>query len=576
MESSNMSAIDPSKPEAGFATTASVRFNFAAAAIELDQAAAAIGDNAAAILVNQGNIGDNGADIATNAAAILVNQGNIGDNAAGIADNAAAILVNQGDIGDNAAGIGANAAAILVNQGDIAGNTSAILERQMLSEKAAINGYCPLDNSALVPIINIPITNLTFMGGWDAAPGLLPAAPTSGNFWVISNAGTLTVVPPGGTTPTPTAMIEGDYLLYADSDGYFYQIKPNFDLEDARYLQLAGGILTGPVDGVPPVEPEHLTRKDFVDAGDAAALAAAAAAQGTADTALANAATADGKAVAAHNAADAAQVSADAADGKAVAAQGTADTALANAATADGKAVAAQSTADGAAAAAAAAQGTANAAMPKAGGAFTGVVGLVPGAAAVDALQKAQIDQAIADAIAAIPPPVSLELPVGAMVLGYNPTGLLPGTWVQLPEGTFLMNTVAGAAPAGGSNDAVTVAHGHAVTDPGHGHAVVDPTHTHTVVDPMHSHSFDLKEAGASAAQAGGESGATVNSQATTSVLTGITNAVAATGVSVTAGPAGVTVNSGGSGVTVGDTGTPGAGLNRPLFEGVAIYKRTA
>jgi hypothetical protein len=543
MESSNMSAIDPSKPEAGFATTASVRFNFAAAAIELDQAAAAIGDNAAAI------------------------------------------LVNQGDIGDNAAGIGANAAAILVNQGDIAGNTSAILDRQMLSEKAAINGYCPLDNSALVPIINIPITNLTFMGGWDAAPGLLPAAPTSGNFWVISNAGTLTVVPPGGTTPTPTAMIEGDYLLYADSDGYFYQIKPNFDLEDARYLQLAGGILTGPVDGVPPVEPEHLTRKDFVDAGDAAALAAAAAAQGTADTALANAATADGKAVAAHNAADAAQVSADAADGKAVAAQGTADTALANAATADGKAVAAQSTADGAAAAAAAAQGTANAAMPKAGGAFTGVVGLVPGAAAVDALQKAQIDQAIADAIAAIPPPVSLELPVGAMVLGYNPTGLLPGTWVQLPEGTFLMNTVAGAAPAGGSNDAVTVAHGHAVTDPGHGHAVtdpghghavVDPTHTHTVVDPMHSHSFDLKEAGASAAQAGGESGATVNSQATTSVLTGITNAVAATGVSVTAGPAGVTVNSGGSGVTVGDTGTPGAGLNRPLFEGVAIYKRTA
>ena len=90
---------------------------------------------------------------------------------------------------------------------------------------------------------------------------------------------------------------------------------------------------------------------------------AASNAQSTANTALANAATADGKAVAAQ--ADATQALADAAtaDGKAVAAQSTANTALANAATADGKAVAAQADATQALADAAAAQSDADAAL---------------------------------------------------------------------------------------------------------------------------------------------------------------------------------------------------------------------
>lgn len=114
---------------------------------------------------------------------------------------------------------------------------------------------------------------------------------------------------------------------------------------------------------------------------------AAEAAQGTADTAVQNAAaaqlaaegaqgtanTAVQKADAAQGTADEALANAATADGKAVAAQGTADTALANAATADGKAVAAQDAADAAQLAAEGAQDTADEAKESAATANEGV-----------------------------------------------------------------------------------------------------------------------------------------------------------------------------------------------------------
>lgn len=135
----------------------------------------------------------------------------------------------------------------------------------------------------------------------------------------------------------------------------------------------------------------HSTRITTAQQRADAAYAAAGAAQSTANTALANAATADGKAVAAQQAADAAQATADealadaaaaqaaadAAQAAADAAQGDATDALADAAAAqaradaayaaagvaDGKAVAAQARADEALAAAAAAQSAADAAQ---------------------------------------------------------------------------------------------------------------------------------------------------------------------------------------------------------------------
>lgn len=92
----------------------------------------------------------------------------------------------------------------------------------------------------------------------------------------------------------------------------------------------------------------------------------AVAAQSTANTAVTNAKTADGKAVAAQNTANTAVANAKTADGKAVTAQNTANTAVANAKTADGKAVAAQNTANTAVANAKTADGKAVAADKKA------------------------------------------------------------------------------------------------------------------------------------------------------------------------------------------------------------------
>jgi hypothetical protein len=144
--------------------------------------------------------------------------------------------------------------------------------------------------------------------------------------------------------------------------------------------------------------------------------------------------------------------------------------------------------------------------------------------------RKDYVDQAIADAIAAIPPP-AIDFPVGAMLIGFDPNGIFPGTWEQLPEGTFLMNTIAGADPAGGSNNAVTI------------------SHTHTASSPPHSHTIqgDIDNGSNSRART-----ATTNRPATIS-----TDAVAVT-------------------VTVDPAGVDGTGLNRPQYVGVAVWQRTA
>ena len=41
--------------------------------------------------------------------------------------------------------------------------------------------------------------------------------------------------------------------------------------------------------------------------------------------------------------------------------------------------------------------------------------------------------------------------PPGSYYIGPNPNGVFPGTWVQLAEGTFLMNTISGSDPSGGT-----------------------------------------------------------------------------------------------------------------------------
>jgi hypothetical protein len=109
--------------------------------------------------------------------------------------------------------------------------------------------------------------------------------------------------------------------------------------------------------------------------------------------------------------------------------------------------------------------------------------------------------------------------PVGALEFGYDPNGILPGTWTQWPEGTFIMNTIAGADAAGGSNDAVVVTHHHGIR-------------------------LQSQESGWNTRTVGGNSvGATSN------------------GISPD---------------DVQDTGVAGTNLNKPLYKGVAVWERTA
>jgi hypothetical protein len=164
---------------------------------------------------------------------------------------------------------------------------------QLKSEKGANDGYCPLNSSGLVPAALLPVTNLEFLGTWDASGNTLPPTPAGGGFYVISVAGTLTLVPADGSssTPTPTAVNPGDYILYSDETTFWYQLVPNFDQEDARYVQLSGSTMTGQIVGITPVSAGDLTRKDYVDAADLVNSQEAQAAQVAADAANSNANT---------------------------------------------------------------------------------------------------------------------------------------------------------------------------------------------------------------------------------------------------------------------------------------------
>ena len=101
-----------------------------------------------------------------------------------------------------------------------------------------------------------------------------------------------------------------------------------------------------------------------------------------------------------------------------------------------------------------------------------------------DLSRKDYVDNQIAAAVAAL-----LIKPIGALEFGYDPNGILTGTWTQLPEGTFIMNTVGGADVAGGSNNAVVISHTHTITHThsiAHNHASTTSgsttaSHTHSI-----------------------------------------------------------------------------------------------
>ena len=163
-----------------------------------------------------------------------------------------------------------------------------------------------------------------------------------------------------------------------------------------------------------------------------------------------------------------------------------------------------------------------------------------------DLTRKDYVDTQIQAALDSLVKP-----PVGALIFGWNPNGLLEGTWTQLPEGTFIMNTVGGSDPAGGSNNAVNIAHGHTLNNPSHNHTASQPPHSHT--------------------QLGGRNadGVVVNRAATANPdnPTNFTSEPATPAITVVQATTAVTAN---------DAGVPGTNLNKPLYKGVAVWERTA
>jgi len=175
------------------------------------------------------------------------------------------------------------------------------------------------------------------------------------------------------------------------------------------------------------------------------------------------------------------------------------------------------------------------------------------------------------------------DKPVGALEFGYNPNGILSGVWTQWPEGTFLMNTVGGADPSGGSNTAVVVSHTHTIA---HTHSIAhDHPNTTTSTAGNHSHAAAGNHTHSFTGYSGNNnSGGRVTTSSSSNVRGTAVTGAAGNHSHAAAGNHTHTLNvpaySGNSGASSaansGSAGQSGANKNKPLYKGVAVWERTA
>jgi len=86
------------------------------------------------------------------------------------------------------------------------------------------NGMVKLDAAGYVPNSVLTISDLTFLGTWDALPGLLPTGTfVTGDYYLIDVAGTLTLETSGGSVAQPCNV--GDSIIYKTTPvaGWWYQ-----------------------------------------------------------------------------------------------------------------------------------------------------------------------------------------------------------------------------------------------------------------------------------------------------------------------------------------------------------------
>jgi hypothetical protein len=168
-------------------------------------------------------------------------------------------------------------------------------------------GMTKLDSSGKVPIIQLPFTDIHFVGVWNAAPGVLPSTSGifNGNFYVITVAGTLTLfrVTAGGNvyTAQATPVAVGDAIILRVGstnpnapDGWYYDPQSStvvaastvvmnatptlpavtdaqswmnqMDPIIAGKLPKAGGTMTGPIiQPALPATANELANRQYVD-----------------------------------------------------------------------------------------------------------------------------------------------------------------------------------------------------------------------------------------------------------------------------------------------------------------------
>jgi hypothetical protein len=170
----------------------------------------------------------------------------IGDNSAQIATTAF-VLANGGSGGGGVTDHGALTGLTNDDHKQYYNQARADSRYVTLNSKGVANGVVPLNASNTIDSAYLPWTGLSYQGGWDASTGTLPSSPSDGDLYSITVAGTLLVVPPGSSTGVPesTLVKVGELITYSANATYWYLMNANTAVNDARYVQLSGSIMTG-------------------------------------------------------------------------------------------------------------------------------------------------------------------------------------------------------------------------------------------------------------------------------------------------------------------------------------------
>jgi predicted amino acid-binding ACT domain protein len=86
--------------------------------------------------------------------------------------------------------------------------------------KNVANGVAGLDGGGKIPLQALPLAGLSFIGFWSPATDgpTPPALATSGNFYIFSAAGNMTLRESSNTIPHTVAVSVQDYMVYGDAD----------------------------------------------------------------------------------------------------------------------------------------------------------------------------------------------------------------------------------------------------------------------------------------------------------------------------------------------------------------------